>query len=286
MNGLSLPQRFVLTRFLSDALAALRKDDLLPEAAAEMVTGERAPVKFAGRLAGWVTMPKPSRKSAYVSDDRKFRAWADRECPHRVVTVTEVADGQELREYLAEHAPQFLLAERRPDEHLAEDVCKALRDHGCYITANGDKLTEVPGVTLPEPDAATPRVTLEDDAQAVIMAAWRSGDIDVAGMLALPAAASEVTHDAGPEPGPVTPLADMPGPLPDELGGLFRDADGRFRSPEAAAAHAVHIQGGFSTPAREARRMLKDGSEQTAQMARDWLTLHGLSPDGDEEPVR
>jgi hypothetical protein len=37
---------------------------------------------------------------------------------------------------------------------------------------------------------------------------------------------------------------------------MFTDENELFRSPEHAAAHAVMMQGGFSTPARECRRML------------------------------
>lgn len=38
----------------------------------------------------------------------------------------------------------------------------------------------------------------------------------------------------------------------------FFDEDGWFKSPEHAAAHAMIIQHGYSTPARECRRMLDD----------------------------
>ena len=73
-------------------------------------------------------------------------------------------------------------------------------------------------------------------------------------------------------------------------GGMFFDADGYFRSPEAAATHAVVVQGGFSTPAREARRMLADarraGDPERERMPREWLETRGLSLDGDDEPSR
>jgi hypothetical protein len=64
---------------------------------------------------------------------------------------------------------------------------------------------------------------------------------------------------------------------------VFFDEDGYFRSPELAAMHAIVIQGGFSTPAREARRMLRDGGKG-AEMAREWLSERGLTADGEEEP--
>lgn len=54
--------------------------------------------------------------------------------------------------------------------------------------------------------------------------------------------------------------------------------DGSFRSPELAAEHAVLVQGGFSTPAIEAERMLRDGG-LGALVARRWLDAHN-PPDG------
>lgn len=64
---------------------------------------------------------------------------------------------------------------------------------------------------------------------------------------------------------------------------LFFDEDGYFKSPELAAMHAITVQGGYSTPAREARRMLRDGGKG-AEMAREWLSERGLAETGEEEP--
>lgn len=62
-------------------------------------------------------------------------------------------------------------------------------------------------------------------------------------------------------------------PLQDELG---------FRGPEQAAFHAVCIQGGYSTPVREAYRMLHDGDVSRERAVR-WLIAKGHDPDGPEE---
>lgn len=70
--------------------------------------------------------------------------------------------------------------------------------------------------------------------------------------------------------------AELPNPL-------FFNPDGTFKTPEMAAFHAIHVQGGFSTPAREARRIVRDG-QSNAAMAAAWLTERGLSLDGEEEP--
>ncbi len=59
-------------------------------------------------------------------------------------------------------------------------------------------------------------------------------------------------------------------------GGLYQDADGYFYSPEAAAAHAIMVQGGFSSPEREAARMIADGG-RSAEIARAWLAEKGIS---------
>jgi hypothetical protein len=190
MSGaMSLPQRLALVKYLTDALKALRADDLLPQSAREMPSGARLPVWFGGRLAGWASMPQPSKKAAYVSDERKLLAWAEKNHPAKVQPVTEVAVDDDLLAFLAGHYPQALRTSRRVDPQWVSDICGALAGSGHYITAEGEKLTadEIPGVTLPPADPPSPRVTLEDDAQAAIMAAWQSGDIDVAGMLALPA---------------------------------------------------------------------------------------------------
>lgn len=62
-------------------------------------------------------------------------------------------------------------------------------------------------------------------------------------------------------------------------GSLYFDADGRFRSVDLAAQHAVIVQGGFTTPAIEAERMSRErgDSEQAVyyrEMGRRWLEEH------------
>lgn len=56
------------------------------------------------------------------------------------------------------------------------------------------------------------------------------------------------------------------------------DDDGRFNGPEEAAFHACFIQDGFSTPKREAARMIRDGGV-SAQRAREWMAREGLTDD-------
>lgn len=79
----------------------------------------------------------------------------------------------------------------------------------------------------------------------------------------------------------------------DALNPLYSNPDGTFKSPELAAFHAIHVQGGFSTPAREARRMIADASRgsqtmatvKQSLMAMAWLEERGLSADGEDEPA-
>lgn len=67
---------------------------------------------------------------------------------------------------------------------------------------------------------------------------------------------------------------------------LFHDETGYFRSPEAAAAYALAASGGqgFTTPGREARRMLASNHPHYVAMARTWLAERGLPEVGDAEP--
>jgi|HubBroStandDraft_5_1064220.scaffolds.fasta_scaffold1625726_2 hypothetical protein len=68
----------------------------------------------------------------------------------------------------------------------------------------------------------------------------------------------------------------MPGAyFADEMNGYFADEKG-FHDPDKAAQHAVIVQGGFSTPLREAGRMLKDGGVH-AERARAWLAANNYT---------
>lgn len=74
----------------------------------------------------------------------------------------------------------------------------------------------------------------------------------------------------------------QPAPPPDP----FRDEYGYFRSPEDAAAYAIIASGGqgFTTPAREARRMIAGGDARYHVIGWTWLQQHNLPEAGDTEP--
>lgn len=185
--SLTLPQQFALWKWLDETLTALRKNQLLPQASDDMEPGERMAVKFGGRLAGWVTMPKPSQRSAVVSDDKKLLAWVRKHYPEKIENPVEVKVDAGLIEFLQEHRPESLHVSERTDPQWVSDICRGLTDPGYYVTAQGEKLTEVPGIEIPEASPSVPRVSLEKDAAVVIRQAWAAGDIDLRGMLALPA---------------------------------------------------------------------------------------------------
>lgn len=185
MNGpLSLGQRLVLAKYLADALAALRRDELVPAAADEWVPGERQSVKFGGRQAGWVSLPKPVT-TARVTDEAKLLAWCEQHAPGAIRDNDEVIVDQALIGWLKEHRPQSVRTRREVDGYVTDAILAGLKRDGRYVTVNGDIHGEVPGVTVSEGEPS-PRVNLEPDAHAVIADAWRSGGIPLADLLALP----------------------------------------------------------------------------------------------------
>ena len=47
------------------------------------------PAMFGGQLAAWASMPEPSKKAAYVNDEKALLAWAKKNYPAKVEqTVT------------------------------------------------------------------------------------------------------------------------------------------------------------------------------------------------------
>jgi hypothetical protein len=185
--SLSLVQRFGLWKFLDTQLASVRKSGLLQSAADDLVPGERVAIKFGGRLAGWLSMPKPMQRSAYVADNARFLAWAKVQYPEKIEYVPQVKVDAALLEYLTEHRPESLSVIERVDGQWADDIRAALTDQGYYITAKGEKLTEVPGIEIPEPVPSVPRVSLEHDAAEIIAAAWPQIQGSLREVLALPA---------------------------------------------------------------------------------------------------
>jgi hypothetical protein len=161
---------------------------MLPQAGTELPSGSRIPVMLGSQRAAWVTMPEPSRKAAYVSDEKALLAWAEKQYPEKVTpaeTVPRITE--QVLAVLREHLPGAIETGRQVDPQWVSDIQLALKLRGHYVTGTGEKLTEVPGITLPVPDPAVPRVDLADDATAVIGAAWPQIAAGLPGLLALPA---------------------------------------------------------------------------------------------------
>lgn len=157
MSGLNLDQRLAVAEFLKKHFENLRKRDLNPEASADMVVGERHAAKFGGRVAAWVSMPSPATRVA--SKDRLL-AWCRKNFPEAVETVT--------------------VDRVRPETERA--LVEMVKQHGGWVNGDG-VVVPVDGIETGDP---SPRVELQDDAEAVIAAAWHAGEIDLAATLALP----------------------------------------------------------------------------------------------------
>jgi len=155
----TIAQRLAVAEFLKKRFESIRKNDLNPEAQADMVVGERHAAKFGGRVAGWVSMPAPATRVA--SKDRLL-AWVKKNLPDEVeeITVERVRPGSERA------------------------LLDMVKEHGGWVNEAGE-LIPVDGIETGDP---SPRVELNDDAEDVLAAAWRAGVIDLPGMLALGAA--------------------------------------------------------------------------------------------------
>jgi hypothetical protein len=215
----------------------VRKKRLDPLAAGAWRVGERRSVTIGGRPLGWASLPAPA---TVVRNKDDLLAWCRKHLPEAIETAEQV----------------------RPETAAA--LVEQVKKHGGWLR-NGDvdDIVPVDGI---EANALSPRVELEKDAEDVIRAAWAAGQIDLGMLLALPAVPVPVPD---PEPVPLTTEREPFGPP-------FCDEHG-FKSPVMAAAHAVMVQGGFSTPPVEAYRMIRDGGVMR-ERALAWLAEAGLDP--------
>lgn len=197
---LSLPQMLGLWKWLTTVLdKEVREKQLLPQAEREMPSDSRLPIMFGGQHAGWANMPKPSQPSAYVKDKAALLAWAKAEYAEKVENVPEVIVDAGLLEFLQEHRPGSLRMTERVDPQWTADICQGLASKdACYITSKGERLTDVPGITVPEPTKPVPHVKLSDDAGRIIREAWPQLQGALGPMLALPNGEqpAEVPHAA------------------------------------------------------------------------------------------
>lgn len=186
---LALAQRLLLAKYLTDRLKLLRDNELVPQASAEMPSGSRLPVMFGGRLAGWASMPAGS-KTTRVADEGALMDWARREHPDRIGSMESVAMSPAVLDLVRQHMPEAIRTEEVLDGMWVGDMLSGLQKKGYVVTAEGEKLTSVPGIVTGISTPA-PRVNLAEDADSVIAAAWLGGDIPAGEFLALPAAEGE-----------------------------------------------------------------------------------------------
>lgn len=161
------------------------------------------------------------------------------------------------------------LVDKRVRAATRAALLKEIEKSGGWLTdkATGDK-TKVGDVTDLKPTGAF-SYRPGEDARDEVIAAWQSGELRSLGLgaLGLPGAAQDPDEPRANEP--LTPETARPG-------ALYADDHG-FVSPEMAAAHAIAVQGGFTTPPIEAYRMVRDGGV-AAERALAWMAEVGLDP--------
>jgi hypothetical protein len=159
-DEMSLRQQITLAEFLASHFGKMRSEHLNPQAAQDMEIGERMAAKFGGIIAAWVSMPKPADRAG-VKNKAAFLAWVKEHLPAEVDTVEVVRPGTQ-----------------------AALLQQAKANGGKWISPDGEAF-EIAGIEL-SAGTPSPRVELTPDAGAAIVAAWQSGEINLAPMLALP----------------------------------------------------------------------------------------------------
>jgi hypothetical protein len=172
---------------------------------------------------------------------------------------------------ITEHLPEFVSDRVTPAKRaeLREQLAEA-KNGELLNTATGEVVT-VAYVAVNEPTgdfAYTPG----KKGMAAVLKALEDGTVTEDGEIA---GAAPGTAPAEPET--VTEAE----ALRDIAENFLADEHG-FKNPEFAAAHATHVQGGWSTPPIEAYRMLRDGGVP-AERARTWLQENGLDPEDPRE---
>jgi hypothetical protein len=238
---MTLEQWLAAAKFLAGYFdVAVRKGTLDPMAVAAWREGDRRSVMIGGQFVGCVSLPKPATA---VRDKAALLRWAQKNLP------TEVEEHTEERV--------------RPG--TVKQLVEQVKEHGGWINGSGE-IVPVAGIATNAPGT---HVDLEKDAGAVFWAAIESGEIDL----------GAICRPVPPVPEPVTVHVPVPQrPAEAEVAAvreaLYRDEHG-FLDPEAAAAHATLVQGGYSTPPIEAYRMIRDGGVGAGR-ALSWLAEQGL----------
>lgn len=194
-------------------------------------------------------------------------AWCRDNAPHHVeqYVVEGAFEMNDVIEVVAAFFPN-LVKERIRASSLAA-MAKQVQETGGYVIddESGEK-HKLAAVTTGDPTGVF-AYRAAKGAQDRIVAEWMAGNLrEIAlGPLALP------EPESAAEPEPDEPEMD----LTSHLRPPFGDEHG-FLNPEMAAAHAVVVQGGFTTPPIEAYRMLRDSDGVSRVRADRWIREHGL----------
>lgn len=161
-DPLALVARLGVLKYLSDRLNTARKEDLGPQAVAAFPVGSRLPVMIGGEHAGWLSIPQP-RRTASVTNEARFLAWAKELFPTEVVKVEQVRSS------------------------FQANVLQSVKDRGGWVDKATGELVDVPGVEVKDGDPYT-KVDATEGMGDIIGRAWLAGELDLREMLALPAA--------------------------------------------------------------------------------------------------
>lgn len=160
-DAYAIARTLLCFKVVTDRMSSTRKDGLNEEALSWMPPGTRLPALVGGRVAGWVSVPKPSVK-AIVTDEKALQAFVEERFPTEIETVTRIRES-------------FVTA-----------LKESAKRHGGWVDGAGE-VVEIPGLKV-EVGAAAPRVEAEEDAFDAVMEALNSGDLaDVGALLGLPA---------------------------------------------------------------------------------------------------
>ena len=252
------------------------RDDAAPAFAEWRADGERGRLKAAlsdGTEIGLVSV-KAGGKSVKLTGDA-LEDWVRAHLPDGMEEYADdaVLTDAEVLDVLKAVFPHLVKSRIRAATRNA--LMKEIADSGGWLVdkATGDK-EKVAEVEDRDPTGAF-AFRPSPDAREQVIAAWRRGDLRDLGLgaIALP---DVMQPGLGPSQPDGPQVNEPPEPGKPLFGPPFCDEHG-FRDPVLAAAHALMLQSGFTTPPIEAYRMIRDGGV-AADRALAGLAEVGLDP--------
>lgn len=203
-------------------------------------------------------------------EPRNIEDWVDPAC---------LSDPRVL-DLLRKHLPALVVKRINPARR-AELAEECIGSDGKLLNTESGDCVKVAEIVRADPTGEFAYIPGKKG-KAAILAALRAGAITEDGRVAAGFAVPEMDLEPETVSGPAVAAESLPPDWPGDdgevlpLGAPFADEHG-FLNPVLAAAHACLVQGGFSTPPREAHRMIRDGGVG-AERATRWLLAHGLDP--------